>query len=94
MTDILLIIGLVLLASVIVLLVLVLKKSSQGDSFVLASRLDAFEKTQERTEHTVKEEADRSRSDLGKTLREQREEVAAGFKTLGESVVQRMTEDT
>ena len=54
MTDILLFLALALLVAVVALLLVLIKKSSQADSSVLFSRLDAFEKTQERTEHTVR----------------------------------------
>jgi DNA recombination protein RmuC len=91
-TDILLIVVLVLLVTVVALLLVLLRKSSQADAPVLASRLDAFEKTQERTEHTVREEVAHSRDELGKTAREQRQELTEAFKTFGDSVVQRMME--
>jgi DNA recombination protein RmuC len=91
-TDILLIVVLVFLVAVVALLLVLLRKSSQADAPVLASRLDAFEKAQERTEHTVREEVAHSRDELGKTAREQRQELTEAFKTFGDSVVQRMME--
>ena len=90
MTDILLIVALVLLVVVVALLLALLRKSSQADASVLASRLDAFEKAQERTERAVREEAAQSRDELGKAAREQRQELTETFKTFGDSVVQRM----
>jgi len=89
-TDILLIVALVLLVVVVALLLALLRKSSQADASVLASRLDAFEKAQERTERAVREEAAQSRDELGKAAREQRQELTETFKTFGDSVVQRM----
>ena len=88
MTDILLIIAVVLLIAAVVLLLMLLRRSSQVD--VLPSRLDAFEKAQERTERAVREEVAQSRDELGKAAREQRQELTEAFKIFGESVVQRM----
>jgi DNA recombination protein RmuC len=87
-TDILLFIAVVLLIIAAVLLLMLLRKPSQAD--VLASRLDAFEKAQERTERAVREEVALSRDELGKAAREQRQELTEAFKTFGDSVVQRM----
>jgi DNA recombination protein RmuC len=78
----------VLLIAVVVLLLMLLRKAPQVD--VLASRLDAFEKAQERTERAVREEVAQSRDELGKAAREQRQELTEAFKIFGESVVQRM----
>ena len=90
MTDILLIVAIVLLVVVVALLIVILRKSPLAYASMLSSRLDSFEKTQERTEHTVREEVARNRDELGKTASEQRRELAEAFKTFGESVVQRM----
>ena len=90
MTDILLIVAIVLLVVVVALLIVILRKSPLAYASMLPSRLDSFEKTQERTEHTVREEVARNRDELGKTASEQRRELAEAFKTFGESVVQRM----
>jgi len=88
-TDILLIVTVVLLVAAVVLLLMLLRKASQADSSALASRLDAFEKAQERTERAVREEVAQSRDELGKAAREQRQELTEAFKTFGDSVVQR-----
>lgn len=77
---------------VVVLLLVLVRKVSQADPKVLASRLDAFEKTQERIERSVREEVATSREEFGKASREQRQELTEAFKLLGDSVVQRMTE--
>ena len=87
MTDILLFVLLVLLVVVAVLLLFVLKKSFQADSSLLDSRLDAFEKAQERIEHALREEMALSRDETGKAAREQREELALGARQLREEVV-------
>lgn len=94
MTNILIIVALALLICVIALLLLLLRRVSKADGSVLLSRLDVFEKVQERTELAVREESGRSRDELGKGSREQREELSDAFKTFGDSVVQRITEGT
>jgi DNA recombination protein RmuC len=88
MTDILLLVGIVLLLTVVALLIALLRKSSPAS--MLPSRLDAFEKAQDRTEHTVREEVARNRDEGGKAAREQRQELTEAFKSFGDSVVQRM----
>jgi DNA recombination protein RmuC len=83
-------VAVVLLIAAVVLLLVLLRKASRVD--VLASRLDAFEKAQERTERAVREEVAQSRDELGKAAREQRQELTEAFKIFGDSVVQRMTD--
>ena len=90
MTDILLIVALALLVAVVALLFVLLRKASAADASVLAPRLDAFEKAQERTERAVREEVARSRDESGREAREQRQEITEAFKTFGDSVAQRM----
>ena len=91
MTDILLPVLLLLLVAVLCVLLLILRKQGlQIDSTLLFSRLDTFEKGQERTESLLREEAARSREELSRTAREQRQELSEAFKGFGDSVVQRM----
>lgn len=81
----------VLLVALLFVLLLILKKVSlQLDSSLLFSRLDGFEKGQERTEYILREEGVRSREELSKTAREQRQELSEAFKNFGDSVLQRM----
>jgi DNA recombination protein RmuC len=89
-TDILIIVILVLLIAAVALLLMLLRKAPKVDVSVLATRLDAFEKAQERTERAVREEVAQSRDELGKAAREQRQELTEAFKIFGDSVVQRM----
>ena len=77
--------ALVLLAILMVLMVILLRQASQSDGSVLTSRLDVFEKVLERTEGAIRDESGRSREELGKAAREQRQELADAFKTLGDS---------
>lgn len=90
MTDILLIVTIVLLVATVAILLMLLKKVSQADTATLASRLDAFEKAQERTERAVREEVAQSRDEQGKAAKDQRQELTEAFKIFGDSVVQRM----
>ena len=90
MPEIMLIVNLVLLVAVLALLIMLFRKTSGASAPQLASRLDAFEKAQERTERAVREEVAQSRDELGKAAREQRQELTEGFKVFGDSVVQRM----
>src|SRR3989338_5891280 len=90
MADILLFAVIVLLVAVVFVLFILLKKLSKIDASVFISHLDALGKTQERTEHMIREEVVRSRDEQGKTARDQRQELTEAFKTFGDSVVQRM----
>ncbi|MEK6201630.1 MAG: DNA recombination protein RmuC [Desulfobulbaceae bacterium] len=91
MSEILLYGPILLLVAVLFVLLLILKKLGlQIDSPLLFSRLDIFEKGQERTELLLREEAARSREELSRTAREQRQELSEAFKGFGDSVVQRM----
>jgi DNA recombination protein RmuC len=92
MTDILLMASLGLLIIVLALLLILLRKTSQADAVVLSSRLDAFEKAQERTERAVREEVALNRDELSKAAREQRQEVTEAFKAFGDTIIQRMIE--
>lgn len=93
MTDLLLFVALALLVIIVALIVMLLKKSAPTDTAsVLLARLDAFEKAQERTERTVREEVVQSRDEFGKAAREQRQELTEAFKTFGEAVSQRIAD--
>jgi DNA recombination protein RmuC len=87
MTNILLFVILALLVAVAVLLIVVLRNSFQADASLLAPRLDAFEKAQERIAFALREELALSRDETGKAAREQRQELASGAKQLREEVV-------
>lgn len=84
---------LLLLVVVLCLLLVLLKKAArQIDPGQLSIRLDALTKGQERTESKVYDEAARSREELSRMAREQRQELAASFAVFADSVVQRMNE--
>ena len=76
----------------VALMLVLLRKVTRSDPAALFIRLDAFDKAQERTEHTVRDEVARSREESGKTAREQRQELTESFTTFGDAVVQRMTD--
>jgi DNA recombination protein RmuC len=89
--EILLSVLIVLLVALLVILLLVLKKVAlQIDASLLFSRLEAFEKSQGRSECIIREEGARSREELSRAAREQRQELSEAFRGFGESVVQRM----
>ncbi len=83
---------LVLLVVVVALLLLLFVKTSKAGNPMLDSRLDAFEKAQERTERAVREEVAKSREELGKAAREQRQELTEAFKVFGDTSGKRMME--
>jgi DNA recombination protein RmuC len=91
-TEILSIVNVIAMCAVAVLLLLMLRKTSNTGSPALDSRLNAFEKAQERTERAVREEVAKNRDELNKTAREQRQELTEAFKGFGDSVVKRMLE--
>lgn len=79
-----------MLISVVVLLLVILRKVFQTDSSLIVTRLDAFEKTQERTETAVKEEAAQSRDEMGKAAREQRQELASQLASFAKASGERL----
>ena len=84
------IVTLALLVIVLALLLALFLKTSKATLPMLDSRLDAFEKAQERTERAVREEVAHSRDELGKAARDQRQELTEAFKVFGDSFAQRM----
>ncbi|MBV5345943.1 MAG: hypothetical protein JZU63_10735 [Rhodoferax sp.] len=91
--DILIYAPLFLLLVVLVLLGVILKKmAGQIDSAALSARFDDLQKVQERGELKIHEEMGRSREELGRMSREQRQEIMAAFATFGDSVTQRMND--
>lgn len=89
--DILAFLPLVFLLALLVLLIVILRKvSKQIDPAVLVGRLDDLEKGQERTEGIVREELAKSREELARTERQQRQELALAITALGDAVAQRI----
>src|ERR1019366_1130232 len=83
---------LALVVIALVLLALLFQRVSRYSPAALESRLESFEKAQERTERVVKEEIAMSRGELGKAASEQRQELSSAFKTFGDSVGQRIND--
>lgn len=92
MIEILLSFTLFLQLTILIVLVIFLRKTNQASTSLLKPRLDDIEKAQERTERAVREEVAENREELGTAVRKQRQELIEAFKTLGDSVVQRMTD--
>ena len=94
MTDILLFVIAGLLVIAVVILLMVLSKISKTDTAGLNARLDVIKNAEERTEKAVRDEAARSREELGKAAKEQRQELSDSFKSFGDTVVTRMADAT
>ena len=92
MADVILLFVLLMLAILIVLVAILLKRASQSDGSALTSRLDVFENVLGRIEHAIRDESGRSREELGKAAREQRHELSDAFKTFGESFLRSNSE--
>src|ERR1035441_4626880 len=85
----------IILALVVIalaLLVLLYQKVSRYSPAALESRLESFEKAQERTERVVKEEIALNRGELGKAASEQRQELSVAFKNFVDAVGQRIND--
>jgi DNA recombination protein RmuC len=85
MSDILLYITVGMIGITVVLILMLLSKISKADATRLSSRLDVFEKAQERIETAVRQEAAQSREELGKASKEQRLELSDTIGRLSES---------
>jgi DNA recombination protein RmuC len=92
MSEILSIASLLMLAGTVILLLMLLKRASRPGFEVLAARMDAFERTQERVERTAREEGAKSRDEINNAAREQRLELTETFNAFGDSVTQRIIE--
>ena len=83
---------LALVVIALVLLVLLYQRVSRNNPAALDSRLESFERTQERTERVVKEEIALNRGELGKAASEQRQELSVAFKNFVDAVGQRIND--
>jgi DNA recombination protein RmuC len=92
MHDLFQIASVVLMLASLILLVMLLKRTSPTGVEMLASRLEAFERAQERIERTARDEGTMSREEMSKAAREQRLELTESFKNLGDAVAQRIIE--
>ncbi len=92
MTDILLIVALVFQIAALTFLYILFRKASHTDPSLLAARLEAFEKAQERTERAVREEVARSRDEAAQGAKQLREEVVATLGSISETMAKTMGE--
>jgi DNA recombination protein RmuC len=81
-----------LLVVVLIILLRLLQKSPEAGLALITSRLDAFEKAQERVERVIREEVAQNRDELGKAARDQRQEVVATLKGITEATTKTMGE--
>ena len=88
MTETLLILAIFLGVTAIILLAVLLRRSTTTDLSPVLTRLDTLEKFQERTERSVKEEIGRNRQESAEQARGLREEVQGTLKTSTDSLVQ------
>jgi DNA recombination protein RmuC len=82
MADALPAITILLLGVVVLLLLLLLRRPAPGVAPDPAPRLEAIERAQERTGQAVREELARGREEAGRSLREQRQELAQAIHRL------------
>ena len=90
--DILLFTILAFLLLILILLFLIMKRPSQIDFTQFNIHFEVLEKSFEKLERVVREELALGRGESTKLAREQRQELVEGFKSFGQSVVQRITE--
>ncbi|MCL5097534.1 MAG: DNA recombination protein RmuC [Candidatus Omnitrophica bacterium] len=88
MIETLLIVGILLGVTGLVMLVVLLRRSTATDLSPVLARLETWEKLQERTERTVKDEVARNRQESADHARGLREEVQGALKNSTDSLVQ------
>ncbi len=92
MTDILLVSILICAAAGAVAGILLLFAKKGKELLKIETLLENYEKNQQRIEAALKAEMAQGRSEAGHTAQLARQELAAGFKTLGDSLLSRMTD--
>ncbi len=75
-----------------IILMTLLARSSQGRDYRLEARLDAFEKSQEKTERFLREETFKNREENLGSAKLLREELSNSFKMVSETLMGRMSE--
>jgi DNA recombination protein RmuC len=91
MLDVLPVISLLLIAGAVVLLSMLLKRSPDAKLLQLENQLSSLEKTQERTERTLKEEIATNREETTVNSKQLREEVGNSLKSFNDSLLTQMT---
>ena len=92
MIEALLCLAIALLAVGVILLVMLLGRTSRDPAAQLAPRIELLSSTQERTERLVREELARNREESAEGARHLREEVGASIKGMSDSVEKRVNE--
>ena len=92
MTDILLVSILICAAAGAVAGILLVFAKKGKELLKIETLLENYEKNQQRIEAALKAEMAQGRSEAGHTAQLARQELAAGFKTLGDSLLSRMTD--
>jgi DNA recombination protein RmuC len=88
MVEALVIIAVLLLVAVVAMLAALLRRPAGADLSPVVARIEALEKSQERTERAVKDEIGRNRDEAAGQGRALREELQAAHKQSSESLVQ------
>jgi DNA recombination protein RmuC len=91
MLEVLPVISLLLIAGAVVLLSMLLKRSPDAKLLQLENQLSSLEKTQERTERTLKEEIATNREETTVNSKQLREEVGNSLKSFNDSLLTQMT---
>jgi DNA recombination protein RmuC len=82
----------VLLAMNLIILLVLLGRTSQHTDYHVEARLDAFEKSQEKTERVLREETFKNREENLGNAKLLREELSNSFKMVSDTLMGRMTE--
>ncbi|MBE1427228.1 DNA recombination protein RmuC [Desulfomicrobium macestii] len=80
------------LPALTILLLLAIMLRTSKNTLLLGARLEAVEKSMERTERILHDEITRNRDETGRLLLEQRREVIAAFKELGGGLMHRVSD--
>lgn len=81
-----------LLAINLIILIILMSRSSHHQDYQVAARLDAFEKSQEKTERFLREETFKNREENLGSAKLLREELSNSFKMVSETLMGRMSE--
>src|SRR4030067_1544788 len=90
MVESLLIVLTILVAGTLILLFVLLKRSSNTKLPQFETQLASFEKNQERTERTLKDEIAKNREETANNSKQLREEVSSSLKLFTDSLVNQM----
>ncbi len=91
MNEFLLLILTLLGAAAVILLIILLKRSSNTKLLQFETQLSSLEKTQERSERTLKEEIATNREETTSNAKQLREEVSNSLKSFNDSLLKQMT---